>query len=84
MSENTLKAQVIDALFEAALALREKARETSSTDQNHADAMEAGAMALCVIWSSWKDKQEDEMRDFQRRAIEVACHRLKRLTPKSN
>ena len=84
MSEATLKAQVIDSLFEAALALREKAKETSHEDQNSADAMEAGAMALCVIWSTWKEKAEDETLDFQRRAIEVACARLNRLTPKAN
>jgi hypothetical protein len=84
MSEATLKAQVIDALFESALALREKARETSHENQNLADAMEAGAMALCVIWATWKDKQEDEMLDFQRRAIDASVQRMNRINTKKN
>lgn len=75
-----MKSQVINALFEAALALREKARETSHEDQNTADAMEAGAMALATIWCAWKDKEEDEMKDYQRRAIDTAVARLNRMS----
>jgi hypothetical protein len=78
MSEANLKAEVVNALFEAALALREKARETSHEDQNAADAMEAGAMALGSLWCAWKDKEEDEGLDYQRRAIDAAVARLNR------
>jgi hypothetical protein len=83
MSEANLKAQVIEALFESALALREKARETSHEDQNLADAMEAGAMALCTIWSAWKEKSEDETLDFQRRAVDATVQRLNRINTKT-
>ncbi len=78
MSEANLKAEVVDALFEAALALREKARETSHDDQDAADAMEAGAMALGALWCAWKDKEEAEGLDYQRRAIDASVARLKR------
>lgn len=84
MSEAELKSQVIDALFEAALALREKARETSHEDQNAADAMEAGAMALGSLWCAWKDKEEAEGLDYQRRAIDAAVARAGRLKLKAN
>jgi hypothetical protein len=84
MSETELKSQVINALFEAALDLREQAREVSHKDQNLADAMEAGAMALATIWCAWKDKEEDEMKDYQRRAIDACVQRAERLKLNKN
>lgn len=81
MSELNAKAERLiraNAVFEAALALREQAREVSSTDQNLADALEAGAMALGGIWCSLKGKEEDEVRDYEVRASDAAVSRLQR------
>ena len=82
MSEAEFKAKTVDALFEAALALREKARETSHEDQNLADALEAGAMALGSLWCVWKDKEEDETMEYQRRALDAAISRNERIKAK--
>jgi hypothetical protein len=46
--------------------------------------MEAGAMALGTLWCAWKDKEEDEMKDYQRRAIDACVARAERLKSKKN